>query len=123
MKIIQVILIFLGYVYGLTCDNQVGSDPTYGENCEKECRLFYNGFNLALLIDTSGSQIGNLQTKIENFVVDFLENFDTSTGETRSIRISLTAVGESRVGQVSLEVPLGNIDRNALRNAMQSMIW
>ena len=53
-------------------------DPGFqGSACDKSCDLSSNRMDITILMDTSGSTIGNKQITLETFAADMVEMFDT----------------------------------------------
>ena len=72
------------------------------------------------MIDTSGSQIGNKQQVVADFVADLIKQFDTQT----VVKVSLTAVGDTRTGQVDLLLgPAQFATEAALQAAIDGITW
>lgn len=58
--------------------------------------------DISVVIDTSGSQVGDKQSAVKDFFKDLLKEFDTQT----AVKISITDIGDGREGQVNVSVIL-----------------
>jgi len=75
---------------------------------------------LSIVIDTSGSQIGNKQAVVAQFVKDLIAEFDTQT----VVKVSITAFGDYRSGQVETVFgPVQFATESQLQNAVDSITW
>ena len=91
-----------------------------GEHCDKMCDLTNNRLDISIVIDTSGSQIGNKQEVVQNFVKSLMNEFDTQT----AVKVSITAVGDTRNGQVEVMLgPAQFTDSATLQAAIDSITW
>jgi Mg-chelatase subunit ChlD len=76
--------------------------------------------DLAIVIDTSGSQIGNKQQVVADFVKALVAEFDTQT----VVKVSITAFGDYRNGQVETTLgPATFADTATLQNAIDQITW
>ena len=84
------------------------------------CDLSSNRLDISIVIDTSGSQIGNKQVVVAQFVKDLIKQFDTQT----VVKVSITAVGDHRNGEV--DVILGPAQfgtESELQAAIDAITW
>jgi hypothetical protein len=59
------------------------------------CDLTDNRLDISIVIDTSGSQIGNKQIVVADFVKALMQEFDTQT----VVKVNIIGVGDTRIGQ------------------------
>ena len=91
-----------------------------GANCDRVCDLTDNRLDLSIVIDTSGSQIGNKQEVVADFVKDLIGLFDTQT----VVKVAITAFGDYRTGQTELLFgPAQFATESDLQNAIDSITW
>jgi len=76
--------------------------------------------DISIVIDTSGSQIGNKQQVVAQFVKDLIKEFDTQT----VVKVSITAVGDYRTGQVATVLgPAQFSTESDLQDAVDAITW
>ena len=76
--------------------------------------------DISIVIDTSGSQIGNKQEVIQNFVNSLMAEFDTQT----VVKVAITAIGDGRIGQVETVFgPVQHANAATLQAAINSIEW
>lgn len=76
--------------------------------------------DISIVIDTSGSQIGNKQEVIANFVQNLMNEFDTQT----VVKLAITAIGDGRLGQVETVFgPVQHANQATLQAAIESIEW
>ena len=91
-----------------------------GEHCDRLCDLTANRLDISIVIDTSGSQIGNKQAVVAQFVKDLIKEFDTQA----TVKVSITAVGDYRTGQVATVLgPAQFANEASLQDAVDAITW
>ena len=84
------------------------------------CDLTNNRLDISIVIDTSGSQIGNKQEVVANFVKEIVSQFDTQT----AVKINIVGVGDSRLGQVEVTMgPSQFATESQIQAAIDNIDW
>ncbi|CAG5089183.1 Oidioi.mRNA.OKI2018_I69.PAR.g12117.t1.cds [Oikopleura dioica] len=91
-----------------------------GRNCDRVCTLNNERLDISVVIDTSGSQVGDKQSAVQDFFRDLLAEFDTQT----VVKISITDIGDGREGQVNTVLgPAQFVDTSDINSALNSLTW